>query len=160
MTQTHTPAPTGTPLWLLPPVGLLAGAAHTAGWHFIPIPTVTLAITFGAMLILWIVASSAAGSKGGGVVMALIMGLCALGASWALWLVLVFGLDGLQETVSFGGVGAVMDWIAIYLDQFSATVSRRSQSMSFNGEEIRVMWMVMAAIWIVLPLVAAAIRKT
>jgi len=160
MSQMQAQATTGLPLWLLPVIGLLAGAAHTAGWHFISIPTVTLAITFGVLLILWIAISAAAGSKGAGIFAALVTGLLALAASWALWLVLIFGIEGLQETLDFGGVAAVVDWIALYLDQFSATVSRRGQSMSFNGGEIRVMWMIMAAVWIVLPLVAAAFRKT
>lgn len=160
MAPTHPPTQTGTPLWLLPVIGLLAGAAHTAAWHYVTLPTVTLAVTFGAWLILWIMVSTAAGSKAAGLVVALLMGLCALAASWVLWLVLTFGFDGLQDTLGFGSITAVVDWVAVYLDQFSATVSRRSQSMSFSGEDIRVIWMILAAIWVVLPLLAAALRKT
>jgi len=160
MTQTSTSTDFGTPLWLVPLLGLLAGAAHAAAWHFIPMPTVAGAISFAAILLLWIMISGTRGSRGSAIGVALLTGVFAIAASWALWLVLVFGLGGLRETLNFGGVSAVMEWVGLYLDQFDATVSRRSQSMSVDGDELRVLWMIMAGIWIIAPLGGALFRKT
>ena len=159
MTQTRTETTGGIPLLLVPIIGGLSGAAHTAAWHYIPIPTVTLAVTFGAWLILWITVSVATGSKGAGIVMALLTGLCTLAATWALWFVLEFGLDGVQTIYNSGRLPGLVYQVELYLEGFRATVSRRSQSMTFDGGEIRVIWMILAGIWVLLPLAAAAFRK-
>ena len=160
MSQTQTAQASRPSLLLVPLVGLISGAAHAAAWHFIPLLVVSAAVSMVAVGLLWAVASNSGASRGAAGVTALIAGLLAILSSWAVWLALVFGVDGVRQMLSIGGVEDVMANVGFYLDLFEISISRRGQSTTIRGDELRVFWMIMTGIWIAAPLAGALFRKT